>query len=479
MVGGASAGGQSALGGVVGTGATPPGSGGSTAGTMGLGGDTSASGGAPSGGTSGGAPSGGAGAGESGVGGAQAGTGGSTAGAGAGGTAGPGGATGSDVIQALREYLAVARDAREPLPDQPFARTPLSASEASEARALLWDDHTAMVRATRQADLDDKEITLGSYVMRFDFSTFGAMPDTGRSLYLSLHGGGEADPSVNDEQWENQKGLYQPDEGIYLAPRAPTDTWNLWHQDHIDPMFDQLITDLIVLQNVDPNRVYVMGYSAGGDGVYQLGPRMGDYWAAAAMMAGHPNDAQPDSLRNTPFTIHVGGMDTAYDRNLIAEEWGTMLDDLQAQAPGGYVHEVEVHPDKGHWMDLEDAVAVPWMAAFTRDPVPDRVVWLQDDVVHTRFYWLSVDEDQASAGARVVASYEGQSVTIEATGVDRVQVRLSDAMLDLDQSVAVSWGGSSVFDGPVDRVIETLWQTIEERGDPALSFSAQVEVEAP
>jgi predicted peptidase len=91
---------------------------------------------------------------------------------------------------------------------------------------------------------------------------------------------------VNDRQYENQKRLYTLSEGIYLAPRAPTNTWNLWHEPHIDRLFTRLIEDLIVLEEVNPDRVYVLGYSAGGDGVYQIGPRMADSWAAAAMMAG-------------------------------------------------------------------------------------------------------------------------------------------------------------------------------------------------
>ena len=78
---------------------------------------------------------------------------------------------------------------------------------------------------------------------------------------------GNAPARVNDGQWENQKRLYRPKEGIYLAPRAPTNTWNLWHQGHIDPMFMRLIENLVALQEVNPNRVYLMGYSAGGDGV--------------------------------------------------------------------------------------------------------------------------------------------------------------------------------------------------------------------
>ena len=50
-------------------------------------------------------------------------------------------------------------------------------------------------------------------------------------MFISMHGGGGAPKQVNDSQWENQKRLYKLEEGVYVVPRAPTDTWNLWH-DH-------------------------------------------------------------------------------------------------------------------------------------------------------------------------------------------------------------------------------------------------------
>lgn len=385
---------------------------------------------------------------------------------------------GERALQELRQHLAIERAMRPPLPAQGFAKVPLSAAQATEAAELLWDDHVAFIRASRKAEVDAKAITLEGKTLRYDFEVFGTKPPNGRSLYLSLHGGGEAAASVNDQQWENQKGLYRPDEGVYLAPRAPTNTWNLWHEPHIDPLFERLIEDMIVFQEVDPNRVYVMGYSAGGDGVYQLGPRMADSWAAAAMMAGHPNDAKPDSLRNIGFTIHVGGLDTAFDRNTVASEWGALLDALQAADPEGYEHEVQVHAGKPHWMDLEDAVAVPWMARFTRDPIARRVVWLQDDVVHDRFYWLAVPADQAKKGTKIVASYEGQTVTLAAEGVTKLVLRLSDAMLDLDQPLRVVAGGATLFEGRASRTIAALATTLE-RGDPALVFCSEIELTLP
>ena len=103
----------------------------------------------------------------------------------------------------------------------------------------------------------------------------------------------------------------------------------------------------------NPNRVYFMGYSAGGDGVYQLAPRMADRLAAASMMAGHPNDASPLGLRNIGFAIHVGALDSGYNRNKVAAKWSEQLATLQKRDPEGYLHAVKIHKGLGHWMKLE------------------------------------------------------------------------------------------------------------------------------
>jgi hypothetical protein len=293
-----------------------------------------------------------------------------------------------------------------------------------------------------------------------------------------MHGGGNAPAAVNDQQWQNQIKLYQPKDSLYIAPRAPTNTWNLWHEAHIDPLFDRLIEDAVVLGDVDPNHVYIMGYSAGGDGVYQLAPRMADRLAAAAMMAGHPNDASPLGLRNIGFAIHVGALDNGYNRNKVAAEWGKKLDELHAADPKGYVHQFQLHPGRGHWMNLEDKVAVDWMAGFTRDPLPLKVVWKQSTVTHDRFYWLAVPPKSAKAGALVVATRDGPTIDIEkAEDVPHLTVMLNDKMLDLDKPVTITSAGRELFRGKLKRTVGELAKTLAERGDPDLVFGAAVEVE--
>jgi hypothetical protein len=383
-------------------------------------------------------------------------------------------------IKALRSALADSPASIKEIADKDFARVPLTKADAAAAREFLWKAHVAIIKKERATEVKDRVLKEDKLEMPFAFKTFGEKPKTGRSLWISLHGGGGAPKNVNDAQWENQKKLYTVDEGIYLAPRAPTNTWNLWHEAHIDRLFGRLIEDLIVHEDVDPDRVYVLGYSAGGDGVYQIGPRMADHWAGAAMMVGHPNGVSLLSLRNVAFALQVGGNDAAYNRNKVGKEYGEQLDKLQKDDPKGYEHFVKIHEGMGHWMKLEDKAALPWMAKFTRNPVPDKIVWKQTGAVHDRSYWLAVPTSAAKGDSLVIAKRDGQKVDIvSAEKVTKLLIRFDDRMSDLDQPITVTHAGKQLFSGTASRTIAVLARTLNGRGDPKLMFDAEVSVELP
>lgn len=379
--------------------------------------------------------------------------------------------------QELKSFLAKPADKRGDLAEQSFAQAALTKEEAEAARQLLIADWREQSQQERAAELATGEITVGEKTMPIFYKKFGEKPAGGRSLFISMHGGGNAPTEVNDQQWRNQQRLYEPAEGVYVAPRAPTDTWNLWHEGHIDGLFERLIEDMILVEDVDPNRVYIMGYSAGGDGVYQLAPRMADRLAAAAMMAGHPNETSPLGLRNIGFTLHMGELDAAYDRNKIAGEWRDKLAELQQADPQGYRHHVEIHPGKGHWMEREDAKAVEWMSEFTREPFPKRVVWKQDDVTHPRFYWLAVDKPHEKERTELRGEIEGQEIRLASSDVPAAVVRVSDEMVDLDQPVRIVVGEKTVFEGKIPRTIGMMARSLAERGDPGMVFFGEQRVE--
>ncbi|MEM9412340.1 MAG: dienelactone hydrolase family protein, partial [Planctomycetota bacterium] len=359
-----------------------------------------------------------------------------------------------------------------------LSKQPLSKTQAEKITKTLVRTITTRLKEQRKEEWFSKRIDLDGRAMKFEFNTFGVEPDRGRRLFISMHGGGGAPARVNDRQWENQIRLYEPEEGIYLAPRAPTNTWNLWHQEHIDRLFQRVIEDAIVFGNVDPNRIHLMGYSAGGDGVYQLAPRMADQLAAAAMMAGHPNDAKPFGLRNIGFTIHMGGQDSAYDRNKKAVEWKEWLRELKDQDPNGYEHSVTIHNEHGHWMQRDDRVAVPWMSQFKRNPYPKKVVWYQSEVTHDRFYWLKVDSENCVPNSHVVAAIDGQKITIsKAELIHSLTIRLNDQLVDLDREIVIQYDGQELFRGRLNRTAAVIGNSLHERYDPKMVFCAEVTIE--
>jgi len=358
------------------------------------------------------------------------------------------------------------------------AYAPLS-KVAAEAFVTDWmtKQFAEAMSMVRQSDLTRQCFQIGDRKLEYKERRFGQAPAEGSSLWISLHGGGGAPTEVNDQQWNNQIKLYEPEEGIYIAPRAPTDTWNLWHQAHVDELLDQLIQTFVALRGVNPNRVYLLGYSAGGDGVYQLAPRMADRFAAASMMAGHPNEAQPLGLRNLPFAIFMGGDDAAYDRNKVAQQWGEKLAALQRDDPQGFPHRVTIYPGLGHWMEGRDKEALPWMAQQTRDPWPQRVVWYQDDVTHTRFYWLQVAEAEALKGTTIRAEVQGQTIAITSDDVNKVTLRLRDALIDLDQPITVTANGKVVYQGHVARTAWTILESFSQRFDAPAAATALLTVD--
>ncbi|MCX8228435.1 MAG: hypothetical protein OTJ44_00600 [Planctomycetota bacterium] len=342
----------------------------------------------------------------------------------------------------------------------------------------LWRAHQRKLRETRAKEMENRVLQFKDWTLPFWWTAFGEKPVDGYSLWISLHGGGGTTSEVNDGQWENQKKLYELKEGFYLAPRAPTNTWNLWHQSHIDVFLDRLIENMVALYGVNPNKVYVLGYSAGGDGVFQLAPRMADRWAAAGMMAGHPNETKPDGLRNLPFTLHMGGEDGAYDRNQHAVRWKEELAALHKEDSDGYPHWAEIHAGKGHWMDRQDAAALPWMAKYTRNLRPEKVVWLQDDVTHSRFYWLAVE--QPVPRSRLVVQRKGQTFQVlAADGLSEFKIRLDASMVDFSQEIVVQQGERILFQGEISPSMGIRRKTLAERGDPDGIWSAEITVVIP
>lgn len=387
----------------------------------------------------------------------------------------------------------------------------MNCTEAKQCMEELWEEHCRNLRADekRRAEVEEHCITFGTVKMHYGMEVIGEPEQNGYPVYIALHGGGGApDPYMNDKQWEHM-GVYYRDSvkcGIYINPRGVRDTWDTHANPESYPLYDRLIENLAVFCSADPNRVYLLGFSAGGDGVYLVGPRMADRFAALHMSAGHPNKGSLVNLYHTPIQLQVGMNDYAYDRNHVTVEYQLYLEALQSKNPDGYIHNVYVHVDKPHnfrdnaeenqtvmidnrvWLETgyvtkrqTDSNAVHFLEEFVRDPVPKRVIWELKGRYRARlrscesFYWLKAPHRIGKGKAIVHLDPAANAVVIERDDTKgQLTALLRDGMLDLDKSVTVQYPDGHKKEFRVERSRETALSTLEERGDRNYMFTASL-----
>lgn len=421
------------------------------------------------------------------------------------------------LIQAQVDHAALAPDVRARTPRPSAARPPLGKAAAEQWRQALWTAWVEHVKATRSP----KQIELGepwttgrsivaadwwpapdkkqSLVMQYGTRVFGQKPEGGWPLFINLHAGG-TNPAENNQCWGLTKSQYAIGTGLYLCPRSLRNLAESWYDPLNYPLLDRILAEAFALWDVNPDKVYLMGFSMGGWGVMHLGPALPDRWAAVsassgAGFVGATGRSQPDNLRNTPILIQVGGNDLAFGRLPLSRAFAAALKGFHEQDPAGYEVEFKEHAGQGH--QIRDADAPAWLARHTRDPLPGRIVWQQPiptpghskEAVdklnerdwataahyHRQVGWLR--NERPGAYQRIVASRNGNTVTIEeAEHVEELVILLDDRMADLDQPVRVLCGGRELVSVKPPRTVDALIASLVARGDPRLMFAAELAV---
>ncbi len=396
----------------------------------------------------------------------------------------------------------------------------------NKVKELAWKLYRQQKSTDSQLlhELESKSMTFNGKTMRYELKKVGTPGKNGYPLYIALHGGGGAPALLNDSQWQQMKRYYLHNvkSGIYVAPRGITNTWNLHFVSESYVLYDRLIENMILFNDVDPNRVYILGFSAGGDGTYQLAPRMADRWAAANMSAGHHNGVNPLNLYNVPFSLQVGEVDKMYKRHLETARFAVKLEELHKKYPQGYNYQCNIHLNKPHnffdnhpsqktqavissprlWLEKQDrktvkrnTAAIAWLDKFSRDPYPKKVIWDLNtaapregvDSANTknfhkstakanRFYWLSTGSKQRSEiGADIIiAQYFKKSNLIK---VDKcgnyLELLLNQKMIDLSKPLQIAIGKTRLKVA-VKPNLKNVVDSIVERGDPSYIFEVVV-----
>ena len=331
--------------------------------------------------------------------------------------------------------------------------------------------------------LEQKQLTIDGKTLRFNVKYYGAKPADGYKLVIGMHGGGGVEKEVNDEQYDNHKELYDfpEDAGIlWLTARSCEDVPDMWHRAYVDKMWCFLIQAFFLDGQININKVFLTGFSAGGDGTYQLAPRLAPRLAGACMCAGCPNNVSLRSVRNITFTIDLGGEDHAYDRNKLAQEYGEMLDQWESEDPEGYDHKWAVHEGREHWMDCAELPNLLYTFEKERFSYPKKLVWHQNSgIMISSFNWLALDNNNMKADTEIIATYDGNDFEIETEDVHRVGVRISTRMCNIQHPISIKWNGSPVFHGMVQPNFDVIFQSLDAYCDPYEIYVAVVWVNKP
>lgn len=302
-------------------------------------------------------------------------------------------------------------------------------------------------------------------VFRWSQSTNdGNGPESGRSLWILMYGN-ETSPNEIDVKLKDDEG------SIWLIPRCSSIDCQ---DEYIDKILDQLIEHHIIVNEVNPNRIFLIGISSsGGDHVFQLASRMADRWSAAGVMNGHSNNISPLSFRNLPFVLFILRENKRDNKKLLeARKWGQLLEEYSKEdfMGSGYHYWMRIGNIK-----VEKQDALKWMNKYTRNPWPTRIIWHQQGpVLKKRFYWLSLPfpEQMKKEQTIIVEVNNRKSIYLEQIpdDVKALVIRLSDKLVNLNQPITVNIKTESnvmkIFHGFVPRTRLAIEQSIEERADP-------------
>ena len=291
-------------------------------------------------------------------------------------------------------------------------------------------------------------------------------------------------------------------EQIYVVPYS-WDAAPWWSDDQVFNL--RGIVDAIKrMYNVDENRVVVAGVSDGGTGAYYIGMRDTTPYASFLPLNGFImvlanrdiDDGQifPNNLRNKPMFVINGGRDRLYP----TAEVEPFVKHLAAAVNVDYYPQPEAGHNTMWWPEMKD-VFEKFVADHPRDPHPDNLTWEAVTLDHNRAHWLVIDQFGTQSGdanpmpdlnlmedqplferfrqpGRVDLTRRGNAIEATTRGVAAFTLLLSPEKFDFDQPIKVTANGRSVFDGRVQRDLETLLKWAARDNDRSMLYGAELKI---
>ncbi len=303
-------------------------------------------------------------------------------------------------------------------------------------------------------------------------------PSARAPLLVYLHGGGHGGtkhPGHLDNEmawgWGFHRSRMITSTSAACIPRCISDTaLNAWILDTDIEALSQTLDAYLRSFPVDGNRIYLMGTSMGGYGVWKAGAIEADRFAAIASLAAGCAEKKKTALENlasTSFGVFIGSKDRK--RLKEAERGKAVLESL------GITPQWTVYEGSGHALpDTAYGDVDAFFRTHKRDPYPAQLRWHPQVSWKKRFYHLRIDKPQA--GMSVNCDCSANAINITSDKVNALSIYLNDTLVNVDEIVTVTWNGTDVYKDIPGRHLGVLLESLQERSDASQYYTARIDL---
>ncbi|MFQ5844052.1 MAG: hypothetical protein ACE5JG_03605 [Planctomycetota bacterium] len=321
-----------------------------------------------------------------------------------------------------------------------------------------------------------------------------------KGLIIGLHGGGEGVGSADSATGWAARGCM----GMYpQAILLHEDAWNTVHGEK----FILTMIDIAKVQyGVDPDRVYVMGFSMGGTGSWFMAGRHPDLLAGASpchgVLMAAPKSQVPrkedvvalqygivPNVRNLAMYYYTGLRDKNCMPGTYLYVWD-VLRELQEADPGGYRKiRFRVYPEVAHsFPPGEPRKGIVWLTKQRREAFPRKVVWQnalnphplprEEDrtgrFVKRFFYWIQCTSPPDQVTVEAVRRGNRFEISLGGGEPGDFHLLLNPSMIDVEKEVVVVVDDEEIYRGRPEPDFATVLETLDARLDRTLTFDRRI-----
>jgi len=195
--------------------------------------------------------------------------------------------------------------------------------------------------------------------------------------------------------------------------------------------------------NINPDRVYLAGFSMGGAGAFDLGLKYPDTWAACVPVCGSMGNLDlVANGRNLPFWINTGSEDRVVPAKYSKRAYEKAIE-------LGFKHwKYTEYKGMGHSFWVDWGQIEKWLLSQKKNNSPSTVSFTSEKCA--KAYWSEITEKyNCKQLARIDVETASQTIKIKISNIADYTLYLKDAPISLTKEITIIENSKEIFKGHI------------------------------